>query len=596
MSELITEFYDGQDIYNDGDVESELLDYYKNSSSKVDINDDKFFYFLTDVRQNILNWYPFPKNGSILEIGSGCGTLTEMLCEKADKVVAIEGSKRRAEITHYRHQNRKNLTVYAGDFTKVKLNQKFDYIILVGVFEYANQFFPNISDPFDYFLEKLKVFLKPDGKVLMAIENRYGIKYWAGCNEDHIVKPYVGLEGYENSKICRTFGKNELENLLNTHDFSNVKFYYPFPDYKLPSIVYTDERLPKPEEVDDIPIYPYNNRINFNVHKVLHGLLENQLFGQFSNSFLVEFGCKDSDLSNINFAKTHGYRNQPYKIITTDSGNHHISKIPCSEKATDHIQSIARNHLLLEQSNIATCSTKLKGNSLDIEYIKGRSLCSILLDLARQHNYDKIEVEIKKLVDYYHSISKFQSFTNPIHPKLKSLYPNKTYILKLSTIDGNMSNLIVDKSDRYVLIDQEWISDKQLPADYLIYFSIRYFGKYTDIVDQSFVKKLFKKYQITTAKINTFLKIEQDYYKTTEVVDEKTNTKLIGCQSFVYTDMAPEYIPPAPSPEPEPIPEPTPELEPQPQPGAQPEPQPELPPKSFKEKLKHLIKKVVRHE
>lgn len=552
MSRLITEFYDGQDIYNDGDVESELLDYYKNPTSKIDISDDKFFYFLTDVRQNILNWYPFAKDSTILEIGSGCGTLTEMLCDKAKQVVAIEGSKRRAEITHYRHKNRQNLTVYAGDFTKVKINQKFDYIILVGVFEYANQFFPTISNPFDFFLEELKPFLNPHGRVLMAIENRYGIKYWAGCNEDHIVKPYVGLEGYENSKICRTFGKNELTDLLKNHDFSKVKFYYPFPDYKLPSIIYTDERLPKPEEIDDIPIYPYNNKINFNIHKVLRGLLDNQLFGQFSNSFLIEFGYNTSTISDVNFAKTHGYRNPPFKIITTDSKDHQISKIPCSSKSINHIKTIQKNHLSLKKADIPTCSTKLKDDSLEIEYIKGRSLCSMLLDLAKKQDYNQIETEIEKLIEYYRGISKLQSFTNPIHPKLKALYPDKTYILKLSTIDGNMSNIIVDKSGNYVLIDQEWISEKQLPADYLIYFSIRYFGKYTDIVDQNFIKKLFKKYHLTHIKIQTFLKIEQNYYKETKVVDQKTNAKLIGCQSFIYTDMSPEApsMPPVPAEQP----------------------------------------------
>ena len=47
--------------------------------------------------------------------------------------------------------------------------------------------------------------MKKNGKLYIAIENRLGMKYFAGYNEDHIGKPFIGIEGYDNKNKVRTF-------------------------------------------------------------------------------------------------------------------------------------------------------------------------------------------------------------------------------------------------------------------------------------------------------------------------------------------------------------------------------------------------------
>ena len=98
MAKICFDYYTGEDIYNDGDVEEKLLHHY---SEKIEIDKgaDNYFYLTTHIRENILNWYPFKDSDEVLEIGSGCGTLTGMLCQKCGFVTSIEGSKRRAKIT-----------------------------------------------------------------------------------------------------------------------------------------------------------------------------------------------------------------------------------------------------------------------------------------------------------------------------------------------------------------------------------------------------------------------------------------------------------------------------------------------------------------
>ena len=117
MAKINYDFYDNLDIYDDGVVEKKLLNHYKNGKS-INLEDNGVFYLTTDVRSNILNWYPFKKNDDVLEIGCGCGTLTGMLCDRCHSVYSVEGSKRRAEITYYRHFDKDNLNVFVPLFNK----------------------------------------------------------------------------------------------------------------------------------------------------------------------------------------------------------------------------------------------------------------------------------------------------------------------------------------------------------------------------------------------------------------------------------------------------------------------------------------------
>ena len=72
-------------------------------------------YHFSDLRENILNWYPLKKTDSVLEIGAGCGAITGMLCQKAGKVTSVELSRRRAEINFARNSEKENLTIMVGN-------------------------------------------------------------------------------------------------------------------------------------------------------------------------------------------------------------------------------------------------------------------------------------------------------------------------------------------------------------------------------------------------------------------------------------------------------------------------------------------------
>jgi len=295
-AKLILDYYTGADHYSDGDIEEEILDIvtkHKNFE-KILLQDTRWpiLYHLSPIRENIINWYPFDTNSSCLEIGGGCGAITGALCKKLRKVTTVELSKRRATILYERHKTNNNLDIYVGNLNDIPLKeQSFDYVILNGVLEYAGMF-TKTKEPYKDFLLNIKKYIKPEGKLLIAIENRFGLKYFAGAREDHTAKFFDGIEGYPEDHGIRTFGKKELEDLIASSGLHVKDFYYPHPDYKMPLEIFSDEYLPKNfTQLLPAPNFDNDRYTLFNEKKAYQGIIENNQFPFFANSFFVVCGA-----------------------------------------------------------------------------------------------------------------------------------------------------------------------------------------------------------------------------------------------------------------------------------------------------------------
>lgn len=293
--ELDGTYYPGEDLYCDGAVEDELLQIVTTCSEEdynrmiAEKKDWAILYHLSHIRGNIVEWLPISREDSVLEIGSGCGAVTGTLSDKARKVDCIELSKKRSLINANRNRSRNNISIKLGNFQEVEKNltEKYDWVTLIGVFEYGQGYIDS-PNPYQDFLRTAGSHLKPGGKLVMAIENRLGLKYFAGCTEDHCGIPFEGIEGYRTTKGVRTFSRPELEKIMDEAGFTKREFYYPYPDYKLPMSIYSDQYLPKVGELR-------SNRNNFDRKRLqifdeseaFDSIIESGLFPQFANSFLI---------------------------------------------------------------------------------------------------------------------------------------------------------------------------------------------------------------------------------------------------------------------------------------------------------------------
>ena len=286
----------GEDLYTDGAVEEMLLSVAKeNAPSDAEAaalakRDFAALYHFSHIRENILTWYPFTGEENVLEVGSGCGALTGALAERCRSVTCVDLSRKRSEINAWRNRERENVTIRVGNFEDAarSLTPDFDMVTLIGVLEYAASFISG-KDPFVSFLQQVRSFLKPGGVLLLAIENRLGLKYFAGCAEDHTGRYFDGIEGYPEGGSARTFSKGRLQETLREAGFPRQTFYYPYPDYKFPQTIYSDRFLPRPGELSrNIVNYDRERLVLFDETRAFDAMIEEGLFPLFANSFLVE--------------------------------------------------------------------------------------------------------------------------------------------------------------------------------------------------------------------------------------------------------------------------------------------------------------------
>lgn len=233
--------------YNDGDaIENYVLDAVTQASDlgvyslelSEKMKDWPSTYHLISRRSNLL--LPFKEwfNGKrVLEIGCGCGAISRFLGESCAEVVSVEGSLRRAQIARQRTRDLPNVTVVSAPSDTLPDLGEFDAVLLVGVLEYANMFLgPNGQQRL---LEDCQRRLTADGRLFVAIENKLGLKYFSGANEDHLGQPMVGINNAYDGNGVSTLGRRDLLALMTRSGFGEVQEYLPLPDYKLPVTMVT---------------------------------------------------------------------------------------------------------------------------------------------------------------------------------------------------------------------------------------------------------------------------------------------------------------------------------------------------------------------
>lgn len=288
-------YYPGQDYYGDGEIEDRLLALAESGRDVEEIlrenNEWAILYHLSDIRENLLDWYEFNPEATLLEIGAGCGAVTGLFCRKVRQVTAVDLSKKRSTINATRNGNRGNLKIMVGNFEDIVIKEKFDYVTLIGVLEHSSSYISKGENPHLEMLKRARGFLKPGGKLFIAIENKFGMKYFAGAPEDHTGRMGDGIMNYPGVNSVYTFSRPEIEELLNEAGFKNNRFYYPMPDYKLPSVIYSDAYQPTPGALGyQIESFNSERYAFFDENAAYSRIIKDGQFPYFANSFLIVAG------------------------------------------------------------------------------------------------------------------------------------------------------------------------------------------------------------------------------------------------------------------------------------------------------------------
>lgn len=204
-------------------------------------------HHLSAERSNLLRGFEWRRGAHAIEVGAGCGAVSRYLGEVFERVVALEGDPSRALAAATRLRDLPHADVVAAPLDALDVSQSFDIAVAVGVLEYA-ALYGDEPEPFHAFLERMRGLLHDDGLLVLAIENKLGMQYFAGAREDHSGIRYDSVEGYHRSggRTARTFGRQELLTLMHEAGFQTVVTHLPFPDYKFPRSLLAAELAGQP--------------------------------------------------------------------------------------------------------------------------------------------------------------------------------------------------------------------------------------------------------------------------------------------------------------------------------------------------------------
>ncbi|MFD0615921.1 methyltransferase domain-containing protein [Paenibacillus sp. GCM10027629] len=524
MAKLNLKYSKNETGYSDGAmVEDEILELVRDNG---DVNITELhnvswpvFYHLSNLRENILNWYPFKKDCTILEVGSGCGAITGLLCEKAKYVASIELTEKRATINYERHKDHDNLEIFVGNLGNVRLDQKFDYVVVNGVLEYAGGFVSG-EKPYEEFINMLSEYLAEDGAILIAIENRLGLKYFSGAKEDHLGELFVGLNTYPGNDKVRTFSKSEITTLIDNCDLTIEKFYYPYPDYKFPEVIYSDLGFNKVPLSYDVHSYDTDRYMFFDEIQMQNLLAKEKAGASFANSFLIDVRKKNRVLEqneeDILYVKINANRDDAFKICTiiySQDEKLKVKKRALSVEAIGHLQQMGRFYQQRNQVNhsMFLLPTQMVGDDLVCDYLEFPTMETVLLN--KEATGDKASY-FSILHKFYSMLTSFSpleidSYSKGFHDIFgPGKFEKELEFTSLSNVDVLFDNVFY-KDNELVIFDYEWFINCSVPVKFVFWRSVKeFYAKHKFSKSLVSETEIYNIYDITEDMVTTFYKWE----------------------------------------------------------------------------------------
>ncbi len=521
---LNLDFYKEDIIFNELKENNNIIDLInkceEDDYDKViedNLNLENFLIF-SDIRKNIISWYPFQNRENILEIGANFGEITGKLCDEFDRVVSVEFSKYKGDAISARHKNKNNLEVIIGNLKDIKFNEKFDYITLVGCFEYAPLIFEG-SNSYEQLLNYVSNLLKKDGKLLIAVDNKFGMRNWSVFNKDDYCLKTESVNSSKPLNKPQLFSKSTLEEMFKNSNFKNYKFYYTLPDYRFPNVFFTDNFLPKENNLHrNLSVFYDSEVINFHENAGFSEIIKEnpKLFPFFANSYFVELG--NSIDNSIKYVSFWNIRNKEYKLKTIIDGNK-VYKMAENSDAISHIEQMKKNIDILVSNKIKTLDS-YNGNIVVSEFKeKIKSFDDVIIEKYKEFGIDFVIDLINRFKKDVLYKLKIEDYTENIFNKLnidcdddliKELHYTKEGIWDL-----NFQNTFYIDNELYVY-DQEWIME-DIPIEFILYRGIILFDELKKLVN---IDEILEKLNLLKYK-ELFNKLESIISK--KIINNKIN-------------------------------------------------------------------------
>ena len=464
--------YESLDYTDGAAVEERLYEVVRSSTDRsslspelaASISDWPSEYHLSRLRHCLIRPLAIEPGHSVLELGCGCGAITRYLGEIGAEVVAVEGSLARARIAAERCRDLPKVKVVADDLLSFESPEQFQWILLIGVLEYAPKFGKG-PDPILAYLRSVRRFLEPRGKLIVAIENKLGLKYFNGAGEDHFDAPFIGIQDLYFPGAPCTFSRRELIQQLAAAGLSYCSIQYPFPDYKLPNVILSEAGL-KDESFDFVDLlarchardYAGSPYRCFDDALAFRALAKADLVEELSNSFLVVASAEPASQPVMpELAFTFSAKRAPHLATQTRFLRQGPEIVVLKEPL---VKREAPPSITIEG---ATFTSEL-GPAV---YRRGRQVLWNLLEArARNGSLESVMQALKPWITFLWQHA-YTGSANSAADGSTGAGDLASYVMPGDFLDCTPFNLL-QVDDELVFIDQEWLSADSIPLGWVL--------------------------------------------------------------------------------------------------------------------------------
>ena len=412
------------------------------------------------------------------------------------------------------------------------LDGMWDYIVVTDAFARVPTLFEG-KKTYGQFFEEIKKHLKPNGHVILAVDNRYGLTYFAGSKERLTGKYFEGLEGYGHSECICTFSKEAVLSMVKEAGFASAKTYYPYPNYRYMTALYTDEHLPSPGELSkNFCNFEEERAVLFDEAAVFDGLIKEGKFQEFSNSYLFDLTLEEQKAEEeLLFLKYSVERDEKYRIRTEifrkKNGTKVVRKVPYTEAAKAHVEKIKHWETVLGEqyklADVAVNRCTLTEKGAEFEFLNGETLEDVLDEYLAKDDLTGFVGEIQKYA------AKLEQLVNQGANNIDLIFSN------IILIDG-----------KWNVIDYEWTFEEEVPLKFILHRAIvLYFEQKKHLSLQS--KDICRMIGITEGEQEKFLEWEHQLQlhllgdtKTMAALQHECAGKIIDMKELLYRAHQPE--------------------------------------------------------
>lgn len=506
-------------------------------------------YQLAESRANVIEWLDLPKQAKVLELGAGCGAITSALLKKGARVTCQEENTHYCRLNAKRHE-KKELTIYAMPFgqCEAQLADDFDAAVLIGAALSA--------DRAQQLLRTVRAHLKPGGILVLATENKFGLKYWAGNKEVHTRRYFAGLE---NAGI-QLYSGRALKDLLAQTGFARQEFYYPYPDYRFALDIYSDRHLPKKGELNyNIANYEDDRLLLFDEQKVYDSIIEEGQFPFFSNSYLClaaddgETGIKQ-ETEYVRYASDRSRE----LAVRTDIDGSRVCKRPIYPQGAAHIAHIAKAYERLcrqyEHTDLKFNRCRLHvqdggENYAEFEYLHAKALQTQIEQAVAAGHLKKVFDILQKMMQYIRNSSKTSPFA--VTEEFIRVFGNITGISVLrdavcsevSDVDLILPNILTGDDGTWHVIDYEWTFFFPIPQDFVIYRTLFFLNHENPENEGLTMDRLLEAAGITQEEAAVYAQMEEGFqrYVTGGLIPYREMVNLLERRFFNITELKADY-------------------------------------------------------